>query len=62
MQLVRGKKLISEQALPLPLPLPLSPPGPSLPSPAAKKFALQRLPFWRRLYIWEKIGYNRTAR
>lgn len=42
MQLVRGKKLISEQALPLPLPLPLSPPGPSLPSPAAKKFALQR--------------------
>ena len=57
MQLVRGKKLISEQALALPLP-----PGPYLPSPAAKKFALQRLPFWRRLYIWEKIGYNRTAR
>lgn len=37
MQLVRGKKLISEQALALPLP-----PGPYLPSPAAKKFALQR--------------------
>lgn len=57
MQLVRGKKLISEQALALPLP-----PRAVPPALRRQKIRVAALLFRRRLYIWEKIGYNRTAR